>query len=77
MASPASTSSEGSCSTTRTGEPLQQRVNGDMCTSGHGVARKRMLDDWQAIDEEELALLTWPDFDVPPQLRAVGGAGGD
>jgi hypothetical protein len=35
-----------------------------------------MLDYWQAIDAE-VALLTWPDFDVPPQLRAVGGAGGD
>jgi len=22
-------------------------------------------------------LRTWPDLDVPPQLRAVGGAGGD
>jgi hypothetical protein len=27
--------------------------------------------------DEELELLTWPDFDVPPELRAVGGAGGD
>jgi len=44
--------------------------------SGHGLARKRMLGDGQAIDEE-VALLTWPDFDVPPQLRAVGSAGGD
>ena len=23
------------------------------------------------------ALVTWPDFDVPPPLRPVGGAGGD
>ena len=29
-------------------------------------------------DERERGVLrTWPDLDVPPQLRAVGGAGGD
>jgi hypothetical protein len=42
-----------------------------MCTS------PTIGNDW--IDEDRassVTQLTWPDFDVPPQLRAVGGPGG-
>jgi hypothetical protein len=78
MASSASPSSAGSCSTTRTGEPLQaKRRRRRVCVmhakSGDRQNEEQMLElDGVLIgkSQEELAALqlTWPDFDVPPQL---------